>query len=184
MLYYSGIGARTTPPDKLNRCIGWGYRLAKWGLTLRSGGAVGADTAFETGCDKANGANEIYLPWKNFNGSNSNLHYISIEAFETAEEIYGANWQHLKPSVQKLMARNMQQVMGENLDEPSEFVLCWTPDSCTTRSDRSKDTGGTGQAIAYADSLDIPIFNLQSDSSESDLIDYIIKNMNSWGITL
>jgi len=101
----------------------------------------------------------IYLPWKDFNSSKSPLHHIPIEAFEVAGDIYGPTWQYAPLTTKKFMARNMQQVMGFGLDEPSKFVICWTPDGCTTKAARSKQTGGTGQAIAYADEMEVPVFN-------------------------
>ena len=65
--YYTGIGSRETPPEALQtmaRCARW---LAEHGLVLRSGGAPGADTAFESGVDQAD-AKVIYVPWDGFQG--------------------------------------------------------------------------------------------------------------------
>jgi len=45
----------------MRRCA---TRLELLGYTLRSGGANGADTAFEEGCCRK----ELYLPWPGFNG--------------------------------------------------------------------------------------------------------------------
>lgn len=81
------------------------------------------------------------------------------------------------------MARNMLQIMGLGLDEPSKFVLCWTPDGCTTKEGRIKKTGGTGQAIAYADEMDIPIFNFQnSKNNEVAFINFFLENTKELGI--
>jgi len=182
MLYYTGIGARLTPLQPLAVLELYGRLLAALGMVLRSGGADGADIAFEHGCDTVNGKKEIYLPWKDFNGSDSPLHHIPIEAFEVAGDIYGPTWQYAKPSTKKFMARNMQQVMGFGLDEPSKFVLCWTPDGCTTKAARTKETGGTGQAIAYAEEMRIPIFNLYNKTAEEELIDFILEHAYNWGL--
>lgn len=48
-LPYAGIGSRQTPDDILELMHRIGSTLAINGFTLRSGGAVGADTAFEQG---------------------------------------------------------------------------------------------------------------------------------------
>lgn len=188
MIYYTGIGARSTPGplidsfeiSPLSRLRRWGYDLAKLGLTLRSGAADGADNAFENGCDKANGKKEIYLPWEGFNGSDSELCYIPPEAFEIAGDIYGATWKFQKNATRKFMARNMMQVMGLSLEEPSKFVLCWTLDGCITKKSRTKETGGTGQAIAYADEMGIPIFNFSNPNDENDFIDFIFDNLEDF----
>lgn len=189
-IYYSGIGARTTPGplidfheiSPLSRLRRWGYWLGMLGVTLRSGAADGADHAFENGCDKAKGKKEIYLPWVSFNGSDSPLHNIPIEAFEVAADIYGPSWKYAKQATKKFMARNMQQVMGFGLDEPSKFVLCWTPDGCTTKETRTKETGGTGQAIAYACEMGIPVFNFKNKNEEDIFSEFFLDNTDEYGI--
>lgn len=65
-----------------------GEILAKKNFILRSGGASGADSAFENGCDIQNGKKEIYLPWKNFNNNSSKLYYISDKAKQIAKEFH------------------------------------------------------------------------------------------------
>jgi len=190
MIPYTGIGARKTPgkidfiydDNPLSWLFKYGYFLSEMKFVLRSGAADGADMAFERGCNLGSGEKEIYLPWEGFNNSDSELFYIPPEAFEIAGDIYGPTWQHQKLATKKLMARNMMQVMGIGLDEPSAFVLCWTPDGCTTRKDRTKDTGGTGQAIAYADEMGIPVFNFQRKGEEDKLTDFLWNNKDDFGI--
>ena len=180
-MFYTGIGARKTPGpindilefSPLYKFFYWGKTLAIKGFILRSGHADGADLAFEKGCDSVNGKKEIYLPWKSFNGSDSELYNLSKEAYDIAAYIYGTGWKYLKPPVKKLMARNMFQIMGYDLKTPSKFVLCWTPDGCTSKQNRSKKTGGTGQAIAYADEMKIPIFNFKNPNDEIKFIDFL-----------
>lgn len=179
---YAGIGARRIPGRILKfwdnnptSCfVRWGYWLAKLNITLRSGGADGSDHAFEVGCDQANGKKEIFLPWKCFNSSNSDLYYIPSEAYEIAADIYGPTWRFQSTAVKHLMARNMLQVMGLSLEDPSDFVLCWTPDGCTTQKSRTKETGGTGQAIAYANYMDIPIFNFFNENADDEFVKFLL----------
>lgn len=184
MFCYTGIGARRLPVSMVAVLERWGYRLGYLGMILRSGAAAGSDTAFETGCDNAHGKKEIYLPWKGFNGSDSPWHNIPIEAFEVAGDIYGPSWKHLKSTTQKFMARNMQQVMGFGLDNPSKFVLCWTPDGCTRRETRTKQTGGTGQAIAYADEMNIPVFNFRNIYAEKEFVNFFFAHLDEYEIEL
>ncbi|NYZ25158.1 hypothetical protein HND93_36125, partial [Azospirillum sp. ROY-1-1-2] len=68
MMHYAGIGSRETPPAVLEVMAAVGERLAQLGWVLRSGGAVGADQAFERGCDRVGGRKEIFLPWPGFDG--------------------------------------------------------------------------------------------------------------------
>ena len=48
--YYAGIGSRNTPKEVLDVFESIGKYLALQGFVLRSGGADGADRAFERGC--------------------------------------------------------------------------------------------------------------------------------------
>jgi hypothetical protein len=148
--YYAGIGSRETPKDILKFFEKLGTFLAKNGLILRSGHAQGADITFENGCDKVNGEKEIYLPWNGFEGSNSNLIVSNLKAFKIAEE-YHPYWHNLKQGAKSLQARNSHQVLGNNLETPSSFVICWTKNG--------KGSGGTGQAIRIAKAYDIPVFD-------------------------
>jgi hypothetical protein len=128
--------------------------------------------AFEEGCDRNLGQKEIYLPWKGFNGSRSPLYTPSPGAYVIAERFH-PHYAMLSSAAKKLMARNSHQVLGQDLNTPSEFVVCWTPDGCSTRASRTEATGGTGQAIAIADATGIPVFNLASPTGRRDFDEYI-----------
>lgn len=173
---YAGIGSRLTPVSILGAMTWTGMDLAYRNYILRSGGAAGADFAFELGCETAalHSHKEIYLPWKGYNESTSDLYTIPEEAFVIAEEFYHKNcWKGIRPAVKKLMARNTLQILGKNLDNPVEFVVCWTNDGCESQSTRTRKTGGTGQALALASSLDIPIVNMKNENWERKLNEII-----------
>jgi hypothetical protein len=152
--YYAGIGSRAAPKAICEKMTMIAEKLQGLGYVLRSGGANGADKAFADGAT----IKQIFLPWDDFNGHR--LSYaIPAQAFEIAK-MYHPGWDYLTPTVKKMMARNAMQILGPDLNEPSEFVVCWTPDGCTNAQERTRSTGGTGQAISHASSLNIPIFNL------------------------
>ncbi|MBU2765847.1 hypothetical protein HAP94_06475 [Acidithiobacillus ferrivorans] len=139
------------------------HRLSELGYTLLSGGAAGADEAFEEGCRQQGcfGKREIYLPWPGFRHLKGR-HCVTLpsaEAFRVAEAVHPA-WKRLNDTAQALMARNSHQVLGADLRSPVDFVVCWTPDGCESEATRSRTTGGTGQAIALADRWGIPVVNL------------------------
>ncbi|WP_206018384.1 hypothetical protein [Roseovarius nitratireducens] len=137
-----------------------GQALASLGLTLRSGAAYGADTAFENGCDNAHGPKEIYIPWQGFQrrfieepgviGKDMNHYY---EAEKLAKEHHPA-WDKLSLGIRPLMIRNSYQIMGRDMQSPCLFVLCSTPGG--------QGQGGTGQAIRIARAHDIPVFDMGS----------------------
>ena len=152
MNYYAGIGSRQTPKSILAFMEKCAFELAKREWVLRSGGAPGADTAFERGCFNARGLYEIYLPWNKFNGhSGLNMFFeIRDDAIDSVYRWHPAP-DKLSEGAFKLMARNYYQVMGID-GPPSRAILCWTPDGA--------DTGGTSQAIRIARHHKIPVHNL------------------------
>lgn len=152
--YYAGIGSRDTPRDILKLMTRIAYYLQTKEYVLRSGGAYGSDTAFASGCKNK----EIFVPWHDYN--NLPLVYpISELAFTLASELH-PSWSILSHGARALMARNCMQILGPNLDNKSQFVICWTKDGCIHESERTSKTGGTGQAISLASRNGIPVFNL------------------------
>ena len=151
MRYYAGIGSRETPEFVCSVMSDIARFLAYNGYILRSGHAKGADQAFESGCDRAKGNKEIYLPWKGFEGSDSPYFNQSQLAFDMAKK-YHPRWDGLSQGARHMHARNCYQVFGIDLDRPVDFVVCWT--------DGGKGSGGTGQVLRIAKSGCIPILDL------------------------
>lgn len=166
---YAGIGSRQTPANIREVMEQLAEKLARRGLTLRSGGADGADKAFEKGCDRVQGAKIIFTAnnWYFRNERNeTDARYYLSKRWEEAETItsqYHPSWQYLKPFSKKLHTRNCFQILGLSLNEPASFVLCWTPDGAKTESDTSHATGGTGQAIRVAHAYGVKVYNLAND---------------------
>lgn len=165
MPYYTGVGSRETPPEIIKKLRFIAHWLARNGFILRSGAADGADTAFEQGCDHVAGGKKIYLPWKNFS-RRFDIRFVPISdaAYELASTLHPA-WIHLKPGMQSLHARNTYQVLGEFLDSPSDFTVCWTADGAETLEAITKKTGGTATAIRLSLLKGIPVFNLRNEAS-------------------
>lgn len=84
---------------------------------------------------------------------------IKPETFVIAKLVHPA-YESLSEAMRKLMARSTYLVLGYDLRTPVDFVVCWTPDGAEREAERSVATGGTGQAIALASRLGIPVFNL------------------------
>lgn len=147
-MFYTGIGSRKTPSN-ISIIM---YRYAQeTTLILRSGGADGADTAFESGARKTNKPMEIYLPWQGFNGRSSIFNTPTPAAMELAAEIH-PNWNACSRGARNLHARSCHQILGMDLKTPSKFVICWTPEG--------KAIGGTRTAIILAQMFNIPVINL------------------------
>lgn len=162
MKSYTGIGSRKTPTNvlKLMSDIAYIYYVFL-DYTLRTGGADGADNAFELGCDKANNGREfknhkleIYLPWKDFNNK-TGIVASQLSNWKEAETIMCSihpNIHALTKGAWNLHTRNIYQILGKDLNDPSEQVICWTP-NC-------ESIGGTRTALVLADRYKIPIYNL------------------------
>jgi hypothetical protein len=161
MSKYAGIGSRETPGPVLIRMQNIAYRLAEDDYILRTGGANGADTAFEIGCRNAGGDIELYLPHKSFNGRKEGYYPPSAKAFEMAE-MFHPKWNGLSPTAKLLIARNGHQVLGLNMDDPVDFVVCWTEDGLAS--------GGTGQALRIAAAMMIPVYNLYNRPEGMDVL--------------
>ena len=161
--YYAGIGSRETPKDVCLLMTAIAKRLASLGYTCNSGGADGADAAFERG---AVINRQIFLPWDGFNGRNiqnlTKLHgegsYLVPPFNEDLVRKYHPKPDALSDAGWKFMSRNSYQVLGKDLNTPVEFVLCWTKDG--------KVSGGTGQALRIAKDKGIRIFNFYHGYTE------------------
>jgi hypothetical protein len=170
-LSYAGIGSRETPVKFLLAFVEIAETLANNGVILRSGGASGADSAFEMGCKKVQGKMEIYLPWKGFNENESHLFGVTPEAMELAQKFH-PKWDKLSDKGKLLIARNGYQVLGESLKNPVDFIMCWTKEG--------KVTGGTGQALRIAKHYNIPVYNFGKKDFDKGWIDDILTRITTF----
>lgn len=168
---YAGIGSRETPDQTLRLMTRIATRLEQRGWLLHSGGADGADQAFELGISDLSNA-RIFLPWPKFRFEerrrvglrNGEFEEPSQYAYEIAQEFHPA-WNRLKQGGRLCMARNGYQVLGQSLNNPVNCVVCWTRDG--------KASGGTGQALRIAAAHHIPIFNLYYSAALNDLGNFV-----------
>lgn len=177
--YYTGVGSRETPQNILSFMKDTAYVLAKNGFILRSGGADGADMAFESGCNRANGIKNIFIPWNGFNNLNAdNIDYFLctnrdkyIRARNLAKTIH-PRFNSLTEGGKKLHTRNIFQVLGFNLNRKSKFLICWTPNA--------RIVGGTATAIKLAIQNNITVYNLANEKDKADLI-LMLSNLKKKG---
>lgn len=132
----------------------------------------GADSAFE---HWGGVGAEIYLPFDDFEGKRDNGHYFVNaqflpsyrKAYKLASE-YHPNWDACSGGAKKMHTRNVFQILGQGLDKPSLFVVCWTKDG--------KASGGTGQALRIAKAYDVPVFNLYFENALDNLGEWLKEN--------
>lgn len=163
--WYAGIGSRKTPPELLERMGAIATELARRGWGLRSGGAPGADTAFEAGALAAGGACTSFWPWRAFGQSPAGVIASTLPGWDATEAIAAHHhpaYASLARSVQSLMRRNVMQVLGPDVASPSRFVVMWAPRPRQDAAGRICDCGGgTGQAVRIAYERGIPVFHLE-----------------------
>lgn len=151
--YYGGVGSRKTPLNITMAMSYLGIRLGSLGYTLRSGHAMGADLAFEEGVDFIKSTKEIFTV-------NSGT-ILQREQWRNVARSHHPSWQSCSEYARKLHTRNSPIVLGQNLNTPIEFLICWTPNG--------EVKGGTGQTIRVASSFGVPIFNLALDEHINSL---------------
>lgn len=148
--FYAGIGSRQTPAHILPVMEAMGRVWGSAGWTLRSGGAAGADSAFEAGARAVGGTIESWNP--RLDRIVEHPWAVRAAASVTTEFPLAA----MKPFVRNLIVRSMYQVLGEDGQSPVSFVMCWTPtaDPCDPKA------GGTRYACRLARAHGIPVHNL------------------------
>jgi len=171
--FYTGIGNRLTPKVLLPVLESLAQTLAKKGYILRSGGAEGADEAFEQGCLKVSGEKEIYLPWASFRSKPLNkdgyfytreYDYDAYKRAQALAQTFHPAWDRLPDAAKMHHTRNVHQVLGLDVRTPSDFMICY---------DSAAQSSGTKQAIRVAEHVKIPVFNLHAKEDVPRLINYI-----------
>lgn len=152
---YAGIGSRNTPEDVLKLMKEIGMYLATKGFILRSGHAVGADTAFEKGCDAKKGKKEIFFAYQAKNDQ---------AALDLAASVHPA-WNKCTEYAQLLHARNGYIILGKDLKSPVNYVICY--------QDERNKYGGTWQGIKIARSKGIRVYNLWRPKTRKAIEDRI-----------
>jgi hypothetical protein len=141
------------------------------GYALRSGAAEGSDSYFE-GCS-TNAFNEIYLPKDGFNGRNGDCRG-AIDArylpnYQKARRIASkvvSHWNSIQSDFAlQAHTRNIYQVLGLDLDSPSDFLVCCAP----PLKGKPFVDGGTNTAVIMAFRNNVPIFNLYNKTYEEFL---------------
>lgn len=152
---YAGIGSRQTPPNVLEAMTKAAQMLESKGFTLNTGVGVkgkkeGADKAFSDGTNVKN----LFSPEEQ--GSREREQKIAVEIHPAPSK--------LTPVGLQLMARNTNQVFGDDLNTPVDFVLFYAKEGNNIRPE-----GGTGQAVEMARRKGIPTINMAESNWEAQL---------------
>jgi hypothetical protein len=168
---YAGIGSRETPEAALAFMTKCAREWAQRDWTLRSGGAKGADLAFEEGAIDGGGPLEIFYSDRcrigysdnaeedrSANFGQTNVYKYDPVLWQQAQDIakeHHPNWDACSYWARKLHTRNSLIVLGGSLDDPVDLVVCWTEGGALK--------GGTAQGLRIAKNYSIPVANLGAD---------------------
>lgn len=155
---YAGIGSRKTPENVLSLIVELASFLCSKNFILRSGGAIGADSAFEKGCDAILSTRKEIYKTKS----------VTTEALALTKELLGnEHWNNCDEPASKLHARNIQLILGLDLKIPVKFIICWTDQI---------NRGGTRTSMLIAEKHNIPVFNLYDQETLMEAKALSLKN--------
>lgn len=175
-IFYAGIGSRATPDATLELMQEVASGLEAQGVNLRSGGALGADTAFYKGATSAGAqGSEIFLPYPKKAVPNGIV--LESAVFDRLAQNFHPNPASITPdpnrrndkraSILKLMSRNGNQLFGRDFTNPTNLVVCHTPEG--------SGKGGTGQALRLAQAAGIPAIDLGHPSMKGVTAEEVVE---------
>lgn len=181
------IGSRETPISAQDRITWFSSMVQQYEGIVRSGGAPGADSACERGITNPY-AKQIFLPFSNFNGVESGIGVYTLDQLhsrhnQAAEDIssrFHPNWSAVlrNNTTVKLMTRNVFQILGPDLNAPSDVVVMWAKGSRSSVVKKDSQNrifdvpGGTGLAVRLAYHLEIPILHVDLPEHQNILQAY------------
>lgn len=173
----TGIGTR----EPVDKAVKWvedhAGEFSKYGYILRSGHADGMDIHFERAWSKHDGKQEIFVPELTFNHKHSSHNLIAItdeeveHAWSILEQTGVCTWRkNLSPFVQRLLARNVMQILGKDFSTPTDCVVYY----CKLDK-KGKATGGTAYAVNLAEYLGIPTYHIGLAHQRLDCEAYLVR---------
>lgn len=165
---YAGTGNRNIPSDIADIIKRLTKELETLGYILRTGSVGETEEAFETDIKTI----ELHIPWRGFKEKESKFTFNSPLAIGLAK-MFHPSYDGLPKPVQAFLCKNVRLVLGKDCKSPALFLLCWSEDGAETSSERSIKTGNVGHAIAIANALKIPVFNLGKPNADLRLKNYL-----------
>ena len=117
-------------------------------IKVRTGDAIGSDACFRKAKNK-----EVFT-----------ANDATERSMRIASQIH-QNWNACDEYSRKLHGRNIFQVLGINMEHPSDFLVCWTKDGISK--------GGSRTAIELAKQNCIPVFNIAKKNDIFNLFKFL-----------
>lgn len=187
---YAGIGPRDAPGVIRDQMTAIGIMLQEAGFILRSGDGIGSDQAWAE--EVPDWRTEIFIVSQKPNCSHGIIPNFTQEQWDFANKHFGMhrtgsgkvplNLLTQSEYVQALFCRNLNILLGEDLQQPVDFVAYWW------KEDKPHGwASGTGHTVSMANELGIPCFNIgipeQQDAMQV-LVNKLIDEqlINSMGV--
>ena len=168
-MIYAGAGSNETPKSILNLMTEIGMYFGRHGITLRSGGNTGAESAFEQGADAVGGPKQIFrVPEIKMMIDNATpaaiiANRFAVQYLPVDNEL--KMWNVSQPINSVLLAKISMELMGPSLQSPTSLIICWTRDN--------EIDPNIGQLLTVANQLNesrendnvFPVLNLNLESN-------------------
>ncbi len=171
-MYYTGIGSKGIPYEALISMTRVAEDLAKMGYTLRTGRSdCPAERAFRMGvenhCKRFPSKNELKTDYYSYDD-------IIPYAINIAK-MYIGDWGTLSPRLKNYYAISVMLVFGQDLINPSKFLICWTGNGAESAAHVNRRTGPAGLCIKIARNCEIPVINLKRENAMDKLTKVLRK---------
>jgi hypothetical protein len=105
----------------------------------------------------------------------------SPEALEQAARLSPArDWDGVPERARRLAARSHHLVLGPDLRDPVDFIICWTPDGAEGSREITRASWDISQVLRLADGWGIPVVNL-ANGQGPDRIAQLLKKLGIGG---
>ena len=134
------------------------------GYTFRHTG--NADNLLHEEIRKLDNAKVVsYLPWKKFNSNVSNPILVNPMGYRIAIGIHKA-FMRLPSAVRAILGRDVNALLGENIDDPVDMVLAWTDGGAEalTKDTDFKKLGNNSFILQVCRRANIPVLNVYNDT--------------------
>lgn len=161
--YVAFVGSRKAGMKIMERYKPLVLEYERRGYILRSGNAYGFDKIINY---VHPASREIYLPYADFGGEAEGNIMIPSEFSNYSKAVEIVRKLHPNRNLSDIhiryLARDVYQVLGKDLNTPSEIVYCWSEDGAEKLEEITEKTGGTAMAIRVALNYHIPVVNLKN----------------------
>lgn len=158
---FTGVGARIIPSSIFKILYDIGINLMADNWVCRTGTATGSDMAFRESYIAMSKNLEVYTA-RNILDNDFN----NADLAKRIVRNYHPCYDRIQSEYSKaLLARNVYQILGSDLNTPSEIVFCYT--------ENGEIKGGTSIAIRIAQHYGIPIVNLGNPKHLKAIADYL-----------